>query len=306
MPENTRSIDRMAKLVLILGMAFVLAPIAIAVLTATQSLPAFIAAGGIGLRLGDDFLENLRRVLTETLLPRQLWNSFLIALLVAGLKCGFAFLATFALVFYRNRTGSLVFALAMITVMLPLELLVITTYRTVANVAEPLNWFMAASGIGPLWEWLEGARPEFRLNLLGTPIGIAAPIATSSVAVFIFRQFFLSLPRDLAKAAVMDGAGPIRFMLDVLLPLSRAPLATTFLIGFVNAWTYYLWPLVAAFAPETQTATVGLAMLIDNDPARMPDVPLLMTGALVVSFFPVLLIALVQPQILRGFPAAEE
>ena len=248
----------------------------------------------------------MRRIVTETQLPGQLWNSIVISLLVAGIKCAFAFTATFALVFYESRWNWIIFSLTIATVMLPLELLVITTYQIVANVAMPLNWLMQITGLAWLSEQAVGAKREFRLSLLDTYIGVALPIATSSTSVFIYRQFFLSLPKDLPRAAAMDGASPFRFMVDILLPLSWTPLVATFMFWFIGGWTQYLWPLVAAATPDAQPAVVGLAKLANTEPDRIPDVPLLMAGALFVSFIPVVLIGVMQRQIVRGLNLSEK
>ncbi|MDE0524560.1 MAG: carbohydrate ABC transporter permease [Boseongicola sp.] len=306
MVEDTRGIDRTAFAILIIGVAFILAPIVIAFLTASLSYEEFVSAGGIGLNVGSSFLDNMRRIVTETQLPGQLWNSIVISLLVAGIKCAFAFTATFALVFYESRWNWIIFSLTIATVMLPLELLVITTYQIVANVAMPLNWLMQITGLAWLAEEVVGARHEFRLSLLDTYIGVALPIATSSTSVFIYRQFFLSLPKDLPRAAAMDGASPFRFMIDILLPLSWTPLVATFMFWFIGGWTQYLWPLVAAATPDAQPAVVGLAKLANTEPDRIPDVPLLMAGALFVSFIPVVLIGVMQRQIVRGLNLSEK
>ena len=306
MVEDTRGIDRTALAILIVGIAFILAPIVIAFLTATLSYEEFVSAGGIGLNVGASFLDNMRKIFVETQLPGQLWNSFVISILVAAVKCTFAFTATFALVFYDSRWNRIIFALTIATVMLPLELVVITTYQIVANVAMPLNWLMQITGLSWLAEQIFGTMPEFKLSLLDTYIGVALPIATSSTSVFIYRQFFLSLPKDLPRAAAMDGASPVRFMVDILLPLSWTPLVATFMFWFIGGWTQYLWPLVAAATPDAQPAVVGLAKLANTEPDDIPDVPLLMAGALFVSFIPVVLIGVMQRQIVRGLNLSEK
>lgn len=302
MIERTKGIDIAARIVLIVGVAFILAPLVIAFLTATLSYEQFVRNGGITLQVGAHFLDNLSYIWTETALPAQLWNSIVISTLVAAIKCAFAFTATFALVFFDNRLNRIVFALTIVTVMLPLELVVITTYQIVANIAMPLNWVLSLTGLGEI----TGLGHDLRLSLLDTYIGVAAPIACASTSVFIYRQFFLSLPRDLPKAAAMDGAGPWRFMWDILLPLSWTPLVATFMFWFIGGWTQYLWPLVAASTPDAQPAVVGLARLATSEPDRIPEVPMLMTGALFVSFIPVVLIAVMQRQIVRGLNLSEK
>lgn len=306
MIENTKPIDRVAGIVLVAGVAFILAPLVIAFLTASLSYGQFVHQGGIGFGIGGHFLDNLTKIFTKTRLPGQLWNSIVISLLVAVIKCTFAFTATFALVFFRSRWNAILFAVMIVTVMLPHDLVVITTYQVVANIAMPLNWCLNLLGINRAIELAGFHRLHFQWSLLDTYIGVAAPMATSSASVFIYRQFFLSLPRDLAKAAVMDGAGPIRFMIDILLPLSRIPLVATFMFWFIGGWTGYLWPLVAASTPDAQTAVVGLARLAETEPDAIPDVPLLMAGALFVSLIPVTLIAIMQRQIVRGLTLSEK
>lgn len=302
MIERTRSIDITAQVILVVGVTFILAPLVIAFLTASLSYRQFVQNGGITLQVGGHFLANLHHIWFETRLPGQLWNSFVISTLVAAIKCAFAFTATFALVFFDNRLNRIVFALTIVTIMLPLELIVVTTYQIVANVAMPLNWLLSLSGLGEV----TGIGSDLRLNLLDTHIGVAAPIACSSTSVFIYRQFFLSLPRDLPKAAAMDGAGPWRFMWDILLPLSWTPLVATFMFWFIGGWTQYLWPLIAASTPDAQPAVVGLAKLATNEQDRIPEVPMLMAGALFVSFIPIVLIAVMQRQIVRGLNLSEK
>lgn len=306
MIETNRGIDRTASIVLIAGMFFILSPLVIALLVATQSYEEFIAAGGISLIPGGYFIDNIAHIAWETNLPRQVLSSIIIAISVSAIKCTFAFTATFALVFFECRWSKLIFALTIATVMLPLELIVVTTYQVVANVAMPLNWLVDLTGLGWLMERLGGVAPHFEWNLLDTYAGIAAPIATSSTSVFIYRQFFLSLPRDLPRAAAMDGAGPIRFLIDILLPLSKTPLIATFIFWFIGAWTSYLWPLVAASSSDMQPAIVGLSRLATSEQDRIPEVPMLMAGALFVSFLPVVLIAVMQGRIVKGLNLSEK
>lgn len=303
MIESTRGIDRTAATVLILGMTFILSPLVIALIVATQSYEEFVAAGGISLLPGRHFIENIVHIATETNLPRQVLNSIIVATSVAAIKCSFAFMATFALVFFESRWSKLIFALTIATVMLPLDLIVVTTYQVVANVAMPLNWLIELCWYAST---TPTAAPHLEWNLLDTYLGIAAPIATSSTSVFIYRQFFLSLPRDLPRAAAMDGAGPLRFLVDILLPLSKTPLIATFIFWFVGGWTNYLWPLVSATSSDMQPAIVGLSRLATSEPDRIPEVPMLMAGALFVSFLPVVLIAVMQGRIVKGLNLSEK
>ena len=300
MIENTKRVNFMAAAILIAGIAFILSPILITVITATQHYDTFVKNGGLSLSPGGSFFENMRVVLTETNLPRQLLNSIAIATVASVMKVSFCFLAAYALVFIESKWSRPLFAIMIATVMLPLDLRVITTYQIVANVAMPLNWFIDSTGIGWAIERAAGISVHFRLSLLDTYFGVAAPIAANCTAVFIFRQFFLPFSKDLPRAASMDGAGPIRFMIDILIPLSKTPIVATLLFFFIGAWTNYLWPLVAASTPDQQTAVVGLARLANTEPDEIPEIPLLMAGALFVSFIPVAMIAIMQRQIVQG------
>ncbi|WP_137128595.1 ABC transporter permease subunit [Rhizobium sp. FY34] len=306
MIETNGGINRTASIILIAGIIFILSPLAIALLVATQSYEDFVAAGGISLIPGRHLIDNIAHIALETNLPRQVLSSIIIATSVSAIKCAFAFTATFALVFFDCRWSKLIFALTIATVMLPLELIVVTTYQVVANVAMPFNWLVDLTGLGFLMERLGGVAPHLEWNLLDTYVGIAAPIATSSTSVFIYRQFFLSLPRDLPRAAAMDGAGPIRFLIDILLPLSKTPLIATFIFWFIGGWTSYLWPLVAASSSDMQPAIVGLSRLATSEQDRIPEVPMLMAGALFVSFLPVVLIAVMQRRIVKGLNLSEK
>lgn len=306
MIENTRSLDLTANLVLLAGVAFILAPLALALITATQSHDQFIAAGGFSLTLGDQFFVNLRRIVEETALPWQLMNSIIIATLVAFMKTWFCFLATAALVFFKSRWSGVLFAVMIASVMLPPDLRVITVYQVVSNVLAPMAWMLEGMGVAWLLSLIGAPAPELRLNLLDTWFGVAGPLAANATAVFIFRQFFLTLPRDLARAAVMDGAGPGRFIVDILAPLSRTPLIATFMFFFIGGWCEYLWPLVAASTPSAQTAVVGLAKLAVSDPDEVPDTPLIMAGVIFISVIPVTIIAVMQRHIVRGLTLSEK
>ncbi len=295
MVENTRSLDLTAGLILAIGMAFVLLPLVVALVTATQSYETVLTQG-LGWVPGDQFAANVGRVFSDTPIPGQLWNSFVVASLVAGLKCALAFATALAIVFFRIRWGGLLFGFTLITIMLPVDLRVITTYRVAADVGMPVNAVAAVFGLGPV----------LRLSVLDTWFGLAAPLVAHGTGTFLFRQAFLAMPRDLPRAAVMDGAGPVRFALDILLPLSRAPLIALFIMMFLGGWTQYLWPLVAASRPDMQTAVVGLARLSANQEGAVPDYPLIMAGALVVSIIPLTMVALLQRYIVRGYALSEK
>ena len=305
MIENTRSVDRAASVVLLIGIAFILFPLVITLITASQSYEDFVR-NGFSLRPGTHLLENIRLVVETTQLPRQILNSIIVATMTATIKCLIAFLTAYAIVYFRIRYGGVIFAAVLVTNLMPLDLRFITTYQVASNVMLPVNALFEVSGLAYLADRLFGASLSFRLSVLDTYFGLTAPLLANGTGTFLFRQFFRTLPSDLGKAAVMDGAGPLRFMWDILLPLSRSNMAALFVLMFLGGWTQYLWPLVAASTPEMQTAVVGLARLSPGDPGVVPHYPAIMAGALMVSIIPISMIALLQRHIVRGLTLTEK
>ena len=303
--EDTRSIDRTATIILALGLIFILGPLIFTLLTATQSYDSFVRHG-FSLIPGTHLFENLEKIFTTTRLPAQVLNSFVVALLVALLKCVLAFLMAFGLVFFRVRYAPLLFAIVMSTVMMPLDLRVVTTYQVVSNVAMPLNGFLDATGLNAAIAHVFGSPLSLHLNLLDTYAGMVLPALATGTGVFMLRQFFRTLPGDLVKAAQIDGAGWFRFMIDIALPLARTNLIALFILMFLGGWTMYLWPLLASSTPEMQTAVVGLARLSPDAGGDVPDYPMIMAGAILVSVLPLLMIAFLQRHIVRGLNLTEK
>lgn len=305
MIENTRSIDRAANVILLIGLAFILFPLAVTLITATQSYEDFVR-DGMSIVPGRHLLANIRLVVETTDLPRQILNSLIVALLTASIKCVIAFGTAFAIVYFRLRYAGLLFALVLVTNLLPLDLRFITTYQVASNVMMPLNTLLEVTGLARAIEALTGHHPHYELNILNTYFGLVAPTLANGTGTFLFRQHFRTMPADLSKAARMDGAGPLRFMIDILMPLSKSTFAALFVVMFLSGWTGYLWPLVAASTPEMQTAVVGLARLSPGDPGVVPNYPAIMAGALMVCIIPLALIALLQRHIVRGFTLTEK
>ncbi|WP_220185063.1 carbohydrate ABC transporter permease [Paracoccus sp. S1E-3] len=303
--EDTRGIDRTASIVLALGLLFILGPLVFTLITASQSYDSFVRSG-ISPVPGTHLIENIRRLFTTTAIPAQVVNSFIVALMVAAFKCALAFVTAFGLVFFRVHYAGIVFAVLMGTVLLPLDLRVVTTYQVVSNVAMPVNGLLNATGINAMIAAFFGAPVDLQLNLLDSYPGIVLPALATGTGVFMMRQFFRTLPGDLVKAAQMDGAGWFRFMIDIALPLARTNLTALFILMFLGGWTMYLWPLLASSTPAMQTAVVGLARLSPQGDGQVPDYPLIMAGAVVVSILPLLMIAFLQRFIVRGLTLTEK
>ncbi|MBW9081126.1 ABC transporter permease subunit [Rhizobium pusense] len=304
MVENARTINIVASLILIIGIAYILIPLYLTLTTASHSYE-FMLQNGLVWSIGDQFLVNIRRIFTETSIPLQMLNSLAVAVGTATGMCALSFLSAYAIVYFNVRWVGVAFALILATVILPLDMRFVTTYQVASNVFSPLNALLDATGLNDLIARIFGAPFHGEWSILDTRLGLIAPLLAHGMGTFLFRQFFLTLPKDLFKAARMDGAGPVRFLFDILLPLSRTSFASLFVLMFLSGWTSYLWPLVASSKADTQTAVVGLSRLIVEDSA-VPDYPLIMAGAILVSIVPLTMIALLQRYLVQGLILSEK
>lgn len=296
MIEDTRSINRVAVGILVAACLFMLAPLVVAFVTATLDYPTFLREG-VTIVPSTHFFDNVAEVWAVTNLPRQIFNSFITALGISFGKMFLAFTTAYALVFFRTRYTVLIYAAILATIMLPLELMIVTLYQVTANVAEPLNW---AANLGDAWTNVFGTPLRLNLNLLDTYPGIILPQIATGGAILIMVQFMRTLPRDLARAATMDGASPLRFMFDVVLPLSKGPMIALTLFFFVDGWGKFMWPLIASSSPDMITGVVGLTRLDFGTEDGIPNYPLKMTGAFMVSIIPLIIIAVFQRRIVSG------
>ncbi|KJF70967.1 ABC transporter permease subunit [Agrobacterium arsenijevicii] len=304
MIENARSINIFASLILIIGSAYIVGPLYLTLTTASHSYE-FMLQNGLVWSLGGDLFANMKRIFTDTLIPLQMINSLVVAAGTAAGLCILSFLSAYAIVYFRVRWAGIVFALILATVILPLDMRFVTTYQVASNVFSPLNAVLDATGLNDLISIVFGAPVHMEWSILNTRLGLVAPLLAHGMGTFLFRQFFLTLPKDLFMAARMDGAGPIRFLFDILLPLSRTSFASLFVLTFLSGWTQYLWPLVASSTADTQTAVVGLARLVPDEGA-VPDYPLIMAGAILVSIIPLMMIALLQRYLVQGLVLSEK
>ena len=305
MIENGRSLNTVASLILVVGIVYVLGPIYLTLATASQSYE-FMLRNGLAWYPGDRLLSNMARIFTETHIPIQMLNSLLVAFCVATFTCVLSFCSAYAIVYFRIRWAGVAFALILATIMLPLDIRVITTYQVASNIFSPLNALLDVSGLNDLIARVFGTPVQLELSVLNTRFGLVAPLVAQGAGTFLFRQFFRTLPWDLFKAARMDGAGPIRFMFDVILPLSRNSFAALFVLSFLSGWTQYMWPLVATSSPEMQTAVVGLARLVPDVANSVPDYPMIMAGVVIVSLIPLAMIVFLQRYLVQGLVLSEK
>src|SRR5437667_5369234 len=216
---------------------------------------------------GDQLVENYTQVLTSgsakgshAAVSRMLLNSFVMAVMVAIGKIAISILSAFAIVYFRFPLRNFFFWMIFVTLMLPIEVRIIPTFKVASD-----------------------------LHLLDSYMGLTLPLIASATATFLFRQFFLTIPDELAEAARMDGASPMRFFWDVVLPLSKTNMAALFVILFILGWNEYLWPLLITSQESMYTVVIGIKRMISGGDATTEGnllmataMPALLPPALVV------------------------
>jgi len=240
---------------------------------------------------GDRLVENLASAWTRGGLGLQLFNTAVMALGIAVGKVVVSVTTAFALVYFRFPFRWLVFALVFGAILLPVEIRIVPTYLVAADLYAPLR------DLALLLPWLPV--PAAKLSMLNTHAGLILPLIASTTATFLFRQFFLTVPEELAEAARMDGAGPWRFFATILLPLSVTNIAALLVVMFIFGWNQYLWPVLVTTEPAMQTLVMGLGKLGPSMDSR-PLWNELMAGALVALLPPMLVVLALQRWFVRG------
>lgn len=239
MVERQPLVRIMAHVVLIAGALLVAGPLWIAFVASTLD-PADILSQTLPLMPGERGLETYAVVvsggLSEAGVP-PLWlllaNSLFMAVAIAVGKIAISLLSAFAIVYFDFPGRMLAFWLIFITLMLPVEVRILPTYEVIAA-----------------------------LGLVNTYWGLTVPLMASATATFLFRQFFLTVSRDLADAARLDGAGPLQFFRYILVPLSRTNMAALFVILFVYGWNQYLWPLLVTTDQKYYTIVMAIQRMV--------------------------------------------
>jgi sn-glycerol 3-phosphate transport system permease protein len=195
--------------------------------------------------------------------------------------------------------------------MLPLDLRIVPTYAVAANALSPFQSLLDFVGITALIQLMTGIELKLEWNLLNSYPGLILPLIATATGTFLYRQFFMTIPDELLEAAKMDGAGPLRFFREILLPLSRANMAALFTIMFLSTWNAYLWPLIATpdRAGFGTTAVVQLKMLspsVTTTGGGTPDWNVAMAGCLIVMLPPLILVAFMQRYFVRGLVATDK
>lgn len=304
MVERTPFLNFFTHLILFVGFVFCIAPFVVVVIAASHNLKD-VNDVPMSLLPGSDFWVNIKTAWTTADLGPKLLNSFIMATGVAAGKVIVSALTAFSIVYFRYPGRMLIFWLIFITLMLPLEVRIVPTYAVVANVLEPYQAILDLTGISWLIEKVSGVQVQLSLGLLNSYSGLILPLVATATGTFLYRQFFLTVPDELTEAARMDGAGALRFFIDILLPLSRNNMAALGTIMFLWAWNQYLWPLLITTDQSHAMAVTELKQLIPNV-GGIPEWHIAMAGTLIVMLPPLFVVVLMQRWFVRGLIATEK
>ncbi len=280
MIERRPILDIVTHIVLILGVAIIALPLYVTFIASTQTTQE-VAQAPMSLLPGDQFFTNYRAVLlgegnNVPPVARMMWISTVMALVIAIGKIVISMLSAFAVVYFRFPFRMFFFWMIFVTLMLPVEVRIAPTYQVVAD-----------------------------LGMLDSYAGLTLPLIASATATFLFRQFFLTVPDELVEAARIDGAGPMRFFKDVLLPLSRTSIAALFVIQFIYGWNQYLWPLIITTRENMYPVVIGIKRMIAGGDA-VTEWNLVMAVALLAMIPPVLVVMLMQKWFVKGLVDSEK
>jgi len=268
--------------VLIAGLIVVLFPIYVAFVASSHELPDILEAPMTlvpGSRLVANFAEALTAGTAKTSgepVTAMLLNSLVMALAIAAGKIAISLPSAYAVVFFRFPLRRVCFWAIFVTLMLPVEVRIIPTYKIVSD-----------------------------LSLIDSYGGLTLPLIASATATLLFRQFFLTIPDELVEAAKIDGAGPWRFLIDTVIPLSRTNVAALFVILFIYGWNQYLWPLLITNSPGMTTIVIGIRQMIGNGDTQT-EWQIVMATALLAIIPPVAVVLLMQRWFVRGLVEAEK
>jgi sn-glycerol 3-phosphate transport system permease protein len=283
MIENRPILTFLSHMLLVIGVAIVALPVYVTFVASSLAFDEVLQSP-MPLLPGSHLIENFTKVLTQgastnvTTAPvgRMMFNSLVSALVIAVGKIAISLLSAFAIVYFRFPFRGLAFWMIFVTLMLPVEVRILPTYKVVSD-----------------------------LNMLDTYAGLTLPLIASATATFLFRQFFLTIPDELAEAARIDGAGPMRFFWDVVVPLSRPNIAALFVILFIYGWNQYLWPLLVTTQESMYTTVIGIKRMIAGGEAAT-EWNLVMATALLAMLPPALVVLLMQKWFVKGLVDTEK
>lgn len=267
---------------LILGIVILVFPVYLAFVASTWDAGT-IANGKMPLVPGPYFLENYYRILfvgtsssTREPVSVMLMNSAIMAITIAVGKIVISLVSAYAIVYFRFRFRMAVFWLIFMTLMLPVEVRIYPTFKIVSD-----------------------------LRLLDTYAGLTIPLIASATATLLFRQFFMTVPDELVEASKIDGAGPFKFFVDTLLPLSITSIAAMFVIQFIYGWNQYLWPLLITTRDDMQTVVIGIKKMLAVTDA-LTEWQLAMATAVLAMLPPVFVVLVMQKLFVKGLVETEK
>ncbi|ANL35570.1 ABC transporter permease subunit [Rhizobium phaseoli] len=304
MIERTPIFNFICYTILALGMVIALLPFVIVIIASTLDLET-VNRVPLPLTPGSHFWENAQVAWIRADLGNKLIHSIIFATAVGAGKVMLSAMAAFSIVYFRFRGRHLIFWIIFITLMLPLEVRIVPTYSIAANALQPFQTILDLTGITALVAWVSGIQIKLEWGLLNSYTGLVAPLVATATGTFLYRQFYLTVPDELAEATKMDGAGAVRFFIDILLPLSRSNMIALFTIMFVWAWNQYLWPLLVTTDPNFGIAVTQLKTLIPSE-FGLPDWNVAMAGTLIIMSPPLLLVILMQRWFVRGLISTEK
>src|SRR5216110_3575716 len=282
MVENRPWLTVFSHAVLIAGIAVIAFPLYVTFVASTLTLDQILQVP-MPLLPGDRLWENYSKALTAGAsgaaaapVGRMMLNSLVMAVAIALGKIAISLIASFAIVYFRFPLRNFFFWMIFVTLMLPVEVRIIPTFQVASD-----------------------------LHLLNSYLGLTLPLIASATATFLFRQFFLTIPDELTEAARIDGAGPLRFFRDVLLPLSKTSIAALFVIQFIYGWNQYLWPLLITSDESMYTSVIGIKRMITTGDA-LTEWPLIMATAMLAMLPPALVVLLMQKWFVRGLVETEK
>jgi sn-glycerol 3-phosphate transport system permease protein len=283
MVERRPLLSLLSHLILILGVLIVALPVYVTFVASTRTTDEIIRPP-MPLTPGPHLVENYRAALEGTregpgskaAVGRMMTVSLVMALGIAIGKIVISLLSAFAIVYFRFPFRQLVFWSIFITLMLPVEVRIGPTYKVVAD-----------------------------LGMLNSYAGLTVPLIASATATFLFRQFFLTVPEELTEAARIDGAGPMRFFIDILVPLSATSIAALFVIQFIYGWNQYLWPLLVTTNESMYPVVIGIKRMISGGDAQT-EWSVIMATAILAMIPPALVVMLMQKWFIKGLVDTEK
>lgn len=282
MVENRPSVTILTHTALITGVLFLCFPVWVALVASTHG-PEALSRSPIPLWFGDQGWDNYRTLLSAGLpeaggvpVGRMMLNSLIMALGITFGKIAISLISAYAIVYFRFPFRMGFFWIIFLTLMLPVEVRILPTFDVIA-----------------------------RLDMLNSYAGLTIPLIASATATFLFRQFFLTVPDEMIEAARIDGAGPIRFFWDILLPLSRTNIAALFIILFIYGWNQYLWPLLVTTDEALYTVVMGIQRMANAGEA-LPVWHYIMGTAVLAMIPPVIVVIAMQKLFVKGLVESEK